>query len=560
MRVSRIVLLALVAATALGRSATADASASPALKCRTAELKAAGKACDCRHGVTAKALLGGGTPDFTKCAGKLTDAFTKAEAKGGCPASGEESTVDGRLVSLVSDLSTALQASGATGDAAKCVAAKLKAAGKKCACVHKAWATAAQKGSTPDFASCEAKLTTAYGKAEANGACPTIGDAETICDDVEASAGEVEADTANRDTTTYAALGPYGPGVQTVTLVDSSRPTPANGSYPGAPDRTLVTDIWYPVQSNGVDEGQPYAPIIPTGGPFPLIVRAHGFSAFRNDSRYLMRQLASWGYVVVAPDFPLSNLNAPGGPTVADVGNQAGDLSFLIDHFTAENANPASFLFGRVDTDHVGAIGHSLGGATVLLATYHPTLRDARIKATVALSPLGCVFLDGFFDTSTVPLMIEGGTADLITQYQSNHLTPYGYVNAPKYLLTFDGGTHLGFADRLGYPADAHGDDALGCSIFVPPGGSRPVTFEANLPPDFLGGPADGIDPSGSMCQPICPYPPPSWMVVARQNALAKAASISFFEAKLRGSVSGERMITGRLDTDNADLSLMYEE
>jgi hypothetical protein len=39
----------------------------------------------------------------------------------------------------------------------------------------------------------------------------------------------------------------------TVTLVDSSRPTPPNGSYAGAPDRTLVTDIWYPVQSTGVD-------------------------------------------------------------------------------------------------------------------------------------------------------------------------------------------------------------------------------------------------------------------------------------------------------------------
>ncbi len=560
MRASRIVVVLLIAAMVVGRAASADAAASAALKCRLTEIKAAGKACDCRHGIAAKALLGGATPDFTKCAGKLGDAFTKAEAKGACPASGEESTVDGKLAALVSDLSTALQASGATGDAAKCVAAKLKAAGKKCACVHKAEALAAQKAITPDFTSCDAKLTAAYTKAEAKGACPTVGDAEAICDDVQASLGEIEADIANRDTTTYANSGPYGVGLQTVTLVDSSRPTPPNGTYAGAPDRTLVTDIWYPIQATDDPDQQVNAPIIPTGGPFPLIVRAHGYSAFRNDSRYLMRQLASWGYVVVAPDFPLSKFQAPGGPTVADVGNQAGDLSFLIDHFTAENASPTSFLFGRVDTDHVGAIGHSLGGATVLLSTYHPTLRDSRIKATVALSPLGCVFLDGFFDTSTVPLMIEGGTADLITQYQSNHLTPYGYVNAPKYLLTFDGGTHLGFADRLGYLPDADGDDAIGCGIFVHPGDTRPVTFQANLPPDFLGGPAVGIDPSGSMCQPICPLPPPTWMVVARQNTLAKAASVSFFESKLRGSVSGERMISGRLDSDNADLSLLYEE
>jgi dienelactone hydrolase len=547
-------------ATVLAWTAAATAGPSPAVKCQAAKLKAAGKACDCRHGVVAKALASGGTPDFTKCADKLGAAFTKAEAKGGCPATGEGTTVDGRLVSLVSDLQTALQASMASGDAAKCVVAKLKAAGKKCACVHKIQATATQKGTTPDFTSCDAKLTAAYTKAEtkAAGACPTIGDAETICDAVQASFAEIEADVADRDTTTYSIFGPYGAGVQTVTLVDSSRPTPPNGSYPGAPTRTLVTDIWYPAVPGGSIE--PNAPINPTGGPFPLIVRAHGFSAFRNDSKYMLRQLASWGYVVVSPDFPLSNFNAPGGPTVADIGNQAGDLSFLIDTYTAENANSGSFLFGRIDTSRIGAIGHSLGGATVLLATYHADLRDPRIDATVALSPLGCVFLDNFFDTSTVPLMIEGGTADLITQYDSNHLMPYGLVNAPKYLLTFDGGTHLGFADRTGFGASQNGDDAIGCSIFVGPGDPRPVAFDANLPPDFLGGPALGIDPSGSSCQPICPLPGPTFMLHARQNTIAKAASVSFFEAKLRGSVSGARMITGRVDTDNADASLMFEE
>ena len=34
--------------------------------------------------------------------------------------------------------------------------------------------------------------------------------------------------------------------------------------------------------------------------------------------------------VVVAPDFPLSNLSAPGGPTLVDIGNQAGDAKKAI--------------------------------------------------------------------------------------------------------------------------------------------------------------------------------------------------------------------------------------
>jgi hypothetical protein len=50
-------------------------------------------------------------------------------------------------------------------------------------------------------------------------------------------------------------------------------------------------------------------------------------------------------------------------------------------------------------------------------------------------------------------------------------------------------------------------------------------------------------------------------MLQARQNLLAKAASISFFEQKLRGSVSGARMISGgRLDAEASDVSMMLAE
>jgi predicted dienelactone hydrolase len=561
MRNLRIVACAVVVALA-GWSAAAHAGPSLSAKCQAAKLKAAGKACDCRHATMAKALAKGTTPDFTKCADKLAAAFAKAEAKGSCPATGEGATVDGRLAGLAGDLETALGAGMASGSAASCVAAKLKAAGKQCACLHKTWAGAALKRLTdPVFAACDAKLEAAYAKAEskAGGACPTAGDGAAVADQVRAASAEVEADVADRDTATYGQFGPYGIGIRTVTLVDASRPTAPNGVYPGAPDRTLVTDVWYPAGTFDPNE-RPNAAIAATGGPFPLIVRAHGFSGFKSDQRYLLRQLASWGYVVVAPDFPLSNLNAPGGPVLTDVGEQALDVQFLIDTHLAANADPASFLFGRIAPDRIGTLGHSLGGATVLLATYHATLRDPRIAATVALSPLACVFLDGFFDTSTVPLMIQGGTVDMITPYASNQLGPYGLVHAPKSLLTFDGGTHLGFSDRLLWGANQNGDAEVGCSIFVGPGDPRPVTLDPGLPADFLGGPALGVDPTAAMCEPICPLPPASFMLHARQNALTKAGTLSFFEAQLRASVSGRRMLTGRLDAENADATLVFEE
>jgi hypothetical protein len=49
-------------------------------------------------------------------------------------------------------------------------------------------------------------------------------------------------------------------------------------------------------------------------------------------------------------------------------------------------------------------------------------------------------------------------------------------------------------------------------------------------------------------------------MLQARQNTLAKAASLGFFDAKLRGDVSGERVITDKLDSENADATVFFTE
>jgi hypothetical protein len=36
----------------------------------------------------------------------------------------------------------------------------------------------------------------------------------------------------------------------------------------------------------------------------------------------------------------------------------------------------------------------SYGGSTTLLLTFHPTLRDPRIRAAVAIAPVACAFGD----------------------------------------------------------------------------------------------------------------------------------------------------------------------
>lgn len=221
---------------------------------------------------------------------------------------------------------------------------------------------------------------------------------------------------------------------QTHIFVDSSRPTPAYRDYPGSVSRTLVTDVWYP--DSEVEGDSP---------PYPLIIFSHGLSAFRNQSDYLTEHLAGHGYVVASADYPLTNINAPAGLHVYDVLNQPGDISFIIDTLLDLAQDASSPLFGLIDGEHIGAIGHSYGGLTTVLASHAPDLRDPRIKASLPLSPFDCLLDEDFFAESEVPILFMGGNIDLITMFESNLRRPFDFANSPKYLVEIIGGIHIGF-------------------------------------------------------------------------------------------------------------------
>jgi len=184
-------------------------------------------------------------------------------------------------------------------------------------------------------------------------------------------------EVAPRTTADFTNPGPYPVGVKTFTYVDPSRSTDPSGSYPGAPDRTLVTEVWYPAQTAGRDEL-----LDPNSGPYPVVVHSHGFLDSRVGLLYLTEHLASRGYIVAAPDYPLSNGGLGEDATVEDVGNQTDDWSFVLDQVLAE--------FGAAaDPARVGASGLSLGGLTTYLVTYHRDLRDPRVRAAAPLAGPG---------------------------------------------------------------------------------------------------------------------------------------------------------------------------
>src|SRR5262245_35721766 len=79
-----------------------------------------------------------------------------------------------------------------------------------------------------------------------------------------------------------AAPGPHAVGVRTVVLVDGSRPTAPNGTFPGAPDRTFLTEVWYPAVQAGRD-----VPLDGSAAPYPVVVHSHALLDSRIGERYV---------------------------------------------------------------------------------------------------------------------------------------------------------------------------------------------------------------------------------------------------------------------------------
>ncbi len=275
--------------------------------------------------------------------------------------------------------------------------------------------------------------------------------------------------------TELVAEGAYAVGEMRWTLVDESRVTRANGEFPELPSRTLETLVWYPATEAGED--------VPAAeGPFPILVWSHGFSSTNTEASWLAPHLASRGYIVAAPRFPLTNLNTDGGPNVADVVEQPADWSFVLDAVIAAGDDASSPLSAAVDGERVMAGGLSLGGMTTLLVTYHATLRDPRVDAAVALAPAAAGFTEVFYETTDTPLLIIFGDSDAILSYEQ-HATPMlDRVQSPFGLVTFTDGTHTGFAGYARLFEDLEHADEIGCAVVVgdveePPSDEEPQTI-----------------------------------------------------------------------------------
>ncbi len=214
-----------------------------------------------------------------------------------------------------------------------------------------------------------------------------------------------------------------------LTLVDESRPTPANGPYEGAPHRTLETVVSYPVQHNRAVEG-----------PMPFVVFATGYGGTSMNWAGLYDHWVKGGYVVAAPTFPLSRKDAPGGTTGADLGSQPGDVAFVTREILERAHTRDSELYGLVDADRVALAGKSFGAITVLEAGYNPAEQVPNIRAVMALT--GVALEGAQFEAIGTPLLLEHGDEDpLVPCSASRHV--YERARSPKFFVTLNGSDHV---------------------------------------------------------------------------------------------------------------------
>jgi len=218
--------------------------------------------------------------------------------------------------------------------------------------------------------------------------------------------------------------GPYPTGTRILYMRDDSRKEDAGRDL--GRNRELMVQVWYPANPSK-NHLAPYreaaasklknsyqsvlwtnsrmdAPVASQGGPFPLILLGHGWGATRISETFLAEDLASHGYVVVATDHPYNSGrvafpdgrvidgiegspiiyvgSVPPDETVAlwnmELQKWTADQFFVLNSLQKTNLDPQSFWYGHLNTNLVGAIGHSFGGSAALrICSLDPRVRSA---------------------------------------------------------------------------------------------------------------------------------------------------------------------------------------
>lgn len=183
-----------------------------------------------------------------------------------------------------------------------------------------------------------------------------------------------------------------------------------------------------------------------------------GCSADAASARLHLLEIASHGYVAIAPGSAMTGPDAPPAlrgvmpdHALRPVATSPADIIAGLDWILAENKRPASPFFGLIDPARVAVSGHSCGGVQALDAASDPRIRAVIIHNS-GIFPDGKPFIPGLttpkaaLDRLHTPVLyIMGGPADIAYE---NGMDDYRRISrVPVVMLNIQRG-HRGSMDE----------------------------------------------------------------------------------------------------------------
>ena len=270
--------------------------------------------------------------------------------------------------------------------------------------------------------------------------------------------------------------GPHTVGTTTFFWVDDERTEWYTEELTGP--RKMMVQIWYPGKGQSAEK-EPYmdrledripafamemglppfaignmtnikansiSDIPALSGSFPVVLFSHGLGGMRAQNTVQAEELASRGYVVVAPDhqydanvslYPdnssadyLSNVPKNSSEEewwnirINQLNKRTGDIHFVLDKLLEiQNGSISTHISGKLDLDNIGIFGHSYGGATSIWST----MLDDRIDA--------CLVYDAWFLPLPDSILTMGMDKPFLHLGRTKWENPVNYQNLDTLLL-----------------------------------------------------------------------------------------------------------------------------
>jgi dienelactone hydrolase len=195
------------------------------------------------------------------------------------------------------------------------------------------------------------------------------------------------------------------------------------------------------------------------------VLFSHGFAGYPEQSVAITTHLASWGFVVAAPDHVERSLDGLLGTAGAGVAKSTDtDVLQATVAATESASGTAGVLHGLVDPKRVAVIGHSAGaGAAYTFASQNPQSVKSFITYSVGFGgqagPAPAV--------PKQPGMVMLGTTDGIIEPTASR-DVYQSMNPPKYLVEIAEAGHLVFSDICLIGRDSGGITGIARALKLP--------------------------------------------------------------------------------------------